>query len=167
MTGSSPAAAGDAIARPPLRATAVHATFVTFGEALLRAANFAIAIYIARAFSPSILGIYANAIAIATITVTLADGNILSFIQSNFQEFGSGITVPGFGFILQDRGAMFSLDPASPNALAGHKRPLHTIIPAFMERGDEHIGFGIMGGWKQPLAHAQFVSNIADCHMNI
>lgn len=76
MTGSSPAAAGDAIARPPLRATAVHATFVTFGEALLRAANFAIAIYIARAFSPSILGIYANAIAIATITVTLADGGM-------------------------------------------------------------------------------------------
>jgi gamma-glutamyltranspeptidase / glutathione hydrolase len=101
------------------------------------------------------------------LSVVDRDGNILSFIQSNFQEFGSGITVPGFGFILQDRGAMFSLDPASPNALAGHKRPLHTIIPAFMERGDEHIGFGIMGGWNQPLAHAQFVSNIADYHMNI
>ncbi|HLJ78101.1 MAG TPA: gamma-glutamyltransferase [Acidobacteriaceae bacterium] len=101
------------------------------------------------------------------LTVVDRDGNIVSFIQSNFQEFGSGITVPGFGFLLQDRGAMFTLDPASPNALAGHKRPLHTIIPAFMQRGDEHIGFGIMGGWNQPLAHAQFVSSIADYHMNI
>ena len=101
------------------------------------------------------------------LTVVDRDGNIVSFIQSNFQEFGSGITVPGFGFVLQDRGAMFTLDPASPNALAGHKRPLHTIIPAFMQRGDEHIGFGIMGGWNQPLAHAQFVSNVADYHMNI
>jgi gamma-glutamyltranspeptidase/glutathione hydrolase len=71
------------------------------------------------------------------------------------------------GFALQDRGALFSLDPASPNALAPRKRPFHTIIPAFMERGDEHIGFGIMGGANQPLAHAQFVSNIADYGMNI
>ena len=101
------------------------------------------------------------------LTVVDRDGNIVSFIQSNFEGFGSGITVPGFGFVLQDRGAMFTLDPASPNAVAGHKRPLHTIIPAFMQRGDEHIGFGIMGGWNQPLAHAQFVSNIADYHMNI
>jgi gamma-glutamyltranspeptidase / glutathione hydrolase len=61
----------------------------------------------------------------------------------------------------------FSLDPASPNALAGRKRPFHTIIPAFMQRGDEHIGFGIMGGLNQPLAHAQFVSNVVDYHMNI
>jgi len=71
------------------------------------------------------------------------------------------------GFALQDRGALFSLDPGSPNALAPRKRPFHTIIPAFMERGDEHIGFGIMGGANQPLAHAQFVSNVADYGMNI
>jgi gamma-glutamyltranspeptidase/glutathione hydrolase len=71
------------------------------------------------------------------------------------------------GFVLQDRGALFSLDPASPNALAPRKRPFHTIIPAFMERGDKHIGFGIMGGANQPLAHAQFVSNVADYGMNI
>jgi gamma-glutamyltranspeptidase/glutathione hydrolase len=71
------------------------------------------------------------------------------------------------GFVLQDRGALFSLDPASPNALAPRKRPFHTIIPAFMERGDQHIGFGIMGGANQPLAHAQFVSNVADYGMNI
>jgi gamma-glutamyltranspeptidase/glutathione hydrolase len=71
------------------------------------------------------------------------------------------------GFVLQDRGALFSLDPASPNALAPRKRPFHTIIPAFMEHGDQHIGFGIMGGANQPLAHAQFVSNVVDYGMNI
>jgi gamma-glutamyltranspeptidase/glutathione hydrolase len=101
------------------------------------------------------------------LSVVDRDGNILSFIQSNFEAFGSGITVDGMGFALQDRGGLFSLDPQSPNALAGRKRPFHTIIPGFMQRGDEHIGFGIMGGMNQPLAHAQFVSNIADYGMNI
>ena len=71
------------------------------------------------------------------------------------------------GFVLQNRGRAFSLDPKSPNALAGHKRPFHTIIPAFMQKGDQHIGFGIMGGMNQPLAHAQFVSNMVDYGMNI
>jgi gamma-glutamyltranspeptidase / glutathione hydrolase len=101
------------------------------------------------------------------LSVVDSDGNILSFIQSNYSEFGSGITVDGMGFALQNRGGLFTLDPQSPNALAGHKRPFHTIIPGFMQRGDEHIGFGIMGGFNQPLAHAQFVSNIVDYHMNI
>ena len=101
------------------------------------------------------------------LSVIDRDGNILSLIQSNYQAFGSGITVRGMGFVLQDRGGLFSLDPKSPNALAGRKRPFHTIIPAFMERGTQHIGFGIMGGMNQPLAHAQFVSNIVDYHMNI
>ncbi len=101
------------------------------------------------------------------LSVVDRDGNILSFIQSNYQEFGAGITVDGMGFALQDRGGLFTLDPKSPNALAGRKRPFHTIIPGFMQRGDEHIGFGIMGGFNQPLAHAQFVSNVADYHMNI
>ena len=101
------------------------------------------------------------------LSVVDSDGNIVSFIQSNYDEFGSGITVDGMGFVLQDRGGLFKLDPSSPDALAGRKRPMHTIIPGFMQRGDEHIGFGIMGGWNQPLAHAQFVSNIADYHMNI
>ena len=59
------------------------------------------------------------------------------------------------------------LDPKSPNVLAGGKRPFHTIIPAFMEKGDQHIGFGIMGGSVQPLAHAQFVSNMVDYGMNL
>jgi gamma-glutamyltranspeptidase/glutathione hydrolase len=95
------------------------------------------------------------------------DGNIVSLIQSNFSSFGSGITVRGMGFPLQNRGALFMLDPAKPDALASHKRPFHTIIPAFMEKGDDHIGFGIMGGANQPLAHAQFVSNVVDYGMNL
>ncbi len=101
------------------------------------------------------------------LSVVDREGNIVSLIQSNYEAFGAGIVVRGMGFALQDRGALFSLDPASPNALAPRKRPFHTIIPAFMEHGDEHIGFGIMGGANQPLAHAQFVSNIVDYGMNI
>ena len=101
------------------------------------------------------------------LSVVDRDGNVVSLIQSNYDTFGSGITVRGMGFVLQDRGALFSLDPASPNILAPRKRPFHTIIPAFMERGDQHIGFGIMGGANQPLAHAQFVSNVVDYGMNI
>src|SRR5713101_8094384 len=101
------------------------------------------------------------------LSVVDREGNIVSLIQSNYEAFGSGITVRGMGFALQNRGALFSLDASHPNALAPRKRPFHTIIPAFMERGDLHIGFGIMGGANQPLAHAQFVSNVVDYGMNI
>lgn len=101
------------------------------------------------------------------LTAVDRDGNIVSLIQSNFSSFGSGITVRGMGFALQNRGALFILDPAKPDALAPRKRPFHTIIPAFMEHGDDHIGFGIMGGANQPLAHAQFVSNVVDYGMNL
>lgn len=101
------------------------------------------------------------------LSVVDREGNIVSLIQSNYDAFGSGITTRGMGFVLQSRGALFSLDAASPNVLAPRKRPFHTIIPAFMERGDIHIGFGIMGGPNQPVAHAQFVSNIVDYGMNI
>jgi gamma-glutamyltranspeptidase / glutathione hydrolase len=101
------------------------------------------------------------------LSVVDRDGNIVSLIQSNYDAFGSGITVRGMGFVLQSRGALFSLDPSSPNVLAPRKRPFHTIIPAFMERGDQHIGFGIMGGPNQPLAHAQFVSNLVDYGMSL
>lgn len=101
------------------------------------------------------------------LTVVDREGNMASWIQSVSQGFGSGVTVQGMGFILQDRGAGFSLDPKSPDVLAGGKRPFHTIIPAFMDRGDTRIAFGIMGGANQPLAHAQFVSNIVDYGMNI
>jgi gamma-glutamyltranspeptidase/glutathione hydrolase len=95
------------------------------------------------------------------------DGNMVSLIQSNYAEFGSGLVASGTGFVLHDRGALFSLDPASPNALAGHKRPLHTIIPAFMQKDQLRIAFGIMGGWNQAQAHAQFVSHIVDFNQNI
>jgi gamma-glutamyltranspeptidase / glutathione hydrolase len=101
------------------------------------------------------------------LTVVDRDGNMVSLIQSNFLEFGSGLVPDGTGFALQNRGALFSLDPASPNALAGHKRPLHTIIPGFMTRGDERIAFGIMGGFNQAQAHPQFVANVVDFGMNI
>lgn len=101
------------------------------------------------------------------LSVVDRDGNMVSLIQSNYSEFGSGIVAPGTGFALQNRGGLFSLDPDSPNALAGHKRPLHTIIPAFAQKGDMRIAFGIMGGWNQSQAHAQFVANIVDFKMNI
>jgi gamma-glutamyltranspeptidase/glutathione hydrolase len=101
------------------------------------------------------------------LTVVDKDGNIASWIQSVFGYFGSRVTVEGMGFELQNRGAGFTLEPSHPNVLAGGKRPFHTIIPAFMQRGDQHIGFGIMGGSVQPLAHAQFVSNYVDFGMNL
>jgi gamma-glutamyltranspeptidase/glutathione hydrolase len=104
-----------------------------------------------------------------TIYLTVVDkqGNMVSLIQSNYENFGSGLVPEGAGFALQNRGALFSLDPTHPNALAGHKRPLHTIIPAFMSKGDVKIAFGIMGGWNQAQAHAQFVANVVDFGMNI
>lgn len=101
------------------------------------------------------------------LTTVDRHGNMVSLIQSNYDAFGSWLVAPGTGFVLQDRGALFNLDPGSPDALAGHKRPLHTIIPAFMEKGPWRISFGIMGGFNQAQAHAQFVSNIADFHMNL
>jgi gamma-glutamyltranspeptidase/glutathione hydrolase len=95
------------------------------------------------------------------------DGNIVSLIQSNFSGYGTGLVGPGLGFSFHNRGAGFQLTPGLPNSLAGHKRPLHTIIPAFMEKGDMHIWFGIMGGWNQAQAHAQFVANVVDYGMNV
>jgi gamma-glutamyltranspeptidase/glutathione hydrolase len=101
------------------------------------------------------------------LSVVDRDGNMVSFIESNYEEFGSGLVADGTGFVLHDRGALFNLDPASPNAIAGHKRPLHTIIPAFMEKDQIRIAFGIMGGWNQAQAHAQFVSHVVDFGQNI
>lgn len=97
------------------------------------------------------------------------EGNMISFIQSNYSTvgFGAGLTVGDAGFVWHNRGGGFTMDTASPNVVAGRKRPLHTIIPAFMEQGDRKIAFGIMGGWNQAQAHAQFVSNIVDFGMNI
>jgi gamma-glutamyltranspeptidase/glutathione hydrolase len=101
------------------------------------------------------------------LTVVDRDGNMASWIQSISGLFGSGVAVEGMGFVLHNRGAGFTLEGGHPNVLAPGKRPFHTIIPALMEKGDLHISFGIMGGPNQPLAHAQFVSNIVDFNMNI
>ena len=101
------------------------------------------------------------------LTVVDGEGNIVSLIQSNYAGFGSGLTPRGAGFMLQNRGNLFTLQPGQIDTLAGHKRPLHTIIPAFMQKGDTRIGFGIMGGWNQAQAHAQFVADVADFGMTI
>ncbi len=101
------------------------------------------------------------------LTVVDRDGNMVSWIQSVAEAFGSGVAVEGMGFALQNRGYGFTLEAGHPNVLAGGKRPFHTIIPAFMEQGSSHIAFGIMGGPNQPLAHAQFVSDVVDYGMNV
>jgi gamma-glutamyltranspeptidase/glutathione hydrolase len=95
------------------------------------------------------------------------DGNLVSFIQSISDQWGSGVVVDDFGFHLHNRGSAFSADPSHPNALAPRKRPYHTIIPGFMQRDHVHIAFGIMRGLNQAQAHAQFVSNVVDHGMNI
>lgn len=95
------------------------------------------------------------------------DGNMVSFIQSNFHAFGTGLVPDGCGFALQNRGGLFTLEAGHPNVLAGRKRPLHTIIPAMMEKDEVRIAFGIMGGWNQSQAHAQFVSKVVDAGLNI
>jgi gamma-glutamyltranspeptidase / glutathione hydrolase len=104
-----------------------------------------------------------------TIYLAVADreGNLVSWIQSISDVWGSGVVVDGFGFHLHNRGAAFSTDPGHANALAPRKRPYHTIIPGFMEKGGAHIAFGIMRGQNQAQAQAQFVSNVADHEMNI
>jgi gamma-glutamyltranspeptidase/glutathione hydrolase len=101
------------------------------------------------------------------LSVVDKDGNIVSWIQSISNFFGSGILVDGMGFLLHDRGAGFVSDPDHPNALGPRKRPYHTIIPGFMEMGDQHIGFGIMRGMNQPQAQMQLITNIVDHKMNI
>jgi gamma-glutamyltranspeptidase / glutathione hydrolase len=101
------------------------------------------------------------------LAVVDKDGNEVSFIQSNAGAFGGGLVAPGTGFPLQNRGGGFTLRPDRPNTLRPRTRPLHTIIPAYMTNGQRHIAFGIMGGFNQAQAHAQFVSNIVDFGMNI
>jgi gamma-glutamyltranspeptidase/glutathione hydrolase len=113
---------------------------------------------------PSVFDGLTNSTGADTIYLSVIDkhGTIVSLIQSIYQGFGSAIVPPGSGFALHNRGALFTLDETHPNALAPRKRPLHTIIPAFMQKGGVRIGFGIMGGFNQAQAHAQFVANIAD-----
>ena len=105
-----------------------------------------------------------------TIYLSVVDraGNIVSLIQSNYLAFGSGLVAPGTGFVAAEpRRPVQPRCRASANTLAPHKRPLHTLIPGFMQKGETRIGFGIMGGWNQAQAHAQFVADIADFGLDI
>ncbi|HAX93779.1 MAG TPA: gamma-glutamyltransferase, partial [Bacteroidales bacterium] len=105
-----------------------------------------------------------------TIYLTVADryGNMVSLIQSNYRGMGSGMCPTGLGFILQDRGEMFSLDPGHANAYAPGKRPFHTIIPGFITKnGKPYISFGVMGGDMQPQGHVQVIVNLVDFKMNL
>ncbi|MEA1876433.1 MAG: gamma-glutamyltransferase [Bacteroidota bacterium] len=105
-----------------------------------------------------------------TIYLTVADekGNMVSLIQSNYRGMGSGMTPGDLGFVLQDRGELFSLDSNHANCYAPGKRPFHTIIPAFITKdGEPWISFGLMGGAMQPQGHAQIVVNLVDFGMNL
>jgi gamma-glutamyltranspeptidase/glutathione hydrolase len=102
------------------------------------------------------------------LTTADADRNMVSLIQSNYRGFGSGLCPDGLGFCLQDRGALFSLDPAHRNALAPGKRPFHTIIPAFVTRqGRPVLSFGVMGGDMQPQGHVQILLNLLVHGLNL
>jgi gamma-glutamyltranspeptidase/glutathione hydrolase len=118
---------------------------------------------------PARLDGYTNSEGHDTIYLCAIDkhGNIASLIQSIYAGFGSALVPEGMGFALHNRGALFTLQPNHPNTLAPRKRPLHTIIPGFMEKDGVRIGFGIMGGFNQPQAHAQFVANIADFDLTL
>ena len=105
-----------------------------------------------------------------TIYLTTADneGNMVSLIQSNFRGMGSGMTPGKLGFVLQDRGELFTLEEGHVNVYEPHKRPFHTIIPAFITKnGEPYISFGVMGGGMQPQGHTQIVCNLIDFGMNL
>jgi len=105
-----------------------------------------------------------------TIYLTTADseGNMVSLIQSNYRGMGSGVVVPGLGFVFQDRGQLFSLDESHANVYAPNKRPFHTIIPAFVMKDEKpFMSFGLMGGAMQPQGHVQIITNIIDFGMNL
>lgn len=102
------------------------------------------------------------------LTVADADHNMISLIQSNYRGMGSGMTPDGLGFILQDRGEMFTLEEGHPNAYAPHKRPFHTIIPGFVTKdGQPWLSFGVMGGATQPQGQVQILVNLIDFGMNL
>ncbi|MFS1701581.1 gamma-glutamyltransferase, partial [Alteromonas sp. AMM-1] len=102
------------------------------------------------------------------LTVADKDGNMVSLIQSNYRGMGSGMTPPGLGFILQNRGELFTLAPNHFNSYVPQKRPFHTIIPAMVTRNNKPwLSFGVMGGATQPQMHAQIVVNLIDFGMNL
>jgi gamma-glutamyltranspeptidase/glutathione hydrolase len=105
-----------------------------------------------------------------TIYLTVADAerNMVSLIQSNYRGMGTGLSPDGLGFIFQDRGELFTLEEGQFNTYEPHKRPFHTIIPAFITKdGEPYMSFGVMGGATQPQAHAQIVINMVDFGMNL
>jgi gamma-glutamyltranspeptidase/glutathione hydrolase len=105
-----------------------------------------------------------------TVYLTVADkeGNMVSLIQSNYRGMGSGLCPPGLGFGLQDRGELFNLDEVHFNTYAPHKRPFHTIIPAFItQNGNPFLSFGVMGGATQPQGQAQIIINMIDFGMDV
>ena len=105
-----------------------------------------------------------------TVYLAVADrwGNMVSFIYSIYEAFGSGITIPGYGFVLNDRGALFSLDPHSPNLLEPHKRPFHTLLPGFLMKGNRPVmAFGLMGGAQQAQGHEQVLVSLIDLGANV
>jgi gamma-glutamyltranspeptidase / glutathione hydrolase len=104
-----------------------------------------------------------------TVYLATADnqGNLVSFIYSIYDTFGSGVTVPGYGFVLNNRAALFSLEPRSPNLIAPHKRPFHTLLPGFvMKQGQPFMAFGLMGGSQQAQGHAQVLVSMIDLGAN-
>ena len=105
-----------------------------------------------------------------TIYLTTSDneGNMVSLIQSNYRGMGSGMVPPSLGFMLQDRGELFSLEEGHYNVYEPEKRPFHTIIPAFITKDEKpYVSFGLMGGAMQPQGHAQIVINLIDFEMNL
>jgi gamma-glutamyltranspeptidase/glutathione hydrolase len=123
----------------------------------------------ARDVQPSVFAGLTSSAGHDTIYLSTIDrhGNIVSLIQSIYEGFGSGIVPSESGFALHNRGALFTLEESHPNALAPRKRPLHTIIPGFMQKDEVRIGFGIMGAFNQAQAHAQFVANVVDYDLDI
>jgi gamma-glutamyltranspeptidase/glutathione hydrolase len=105
-----------------------------------------------------------------TIVLSTADaeGNMVSWVNSNFSAFGSGVTVPGYGFILHNRGALFTLNPKSPNVIEPHKRPFNTLSAGFVMHNDQPLmTVTLMGGDMQAQGHAQLLVNILDLGANL